>query len=316
MKMINNYLDNFEKHLPEDSREEIRQEFEASLLDQIEDQESKLDRPLNQQEEEKLLLKIGHPMKVAAGFLSNQQLIGADYYPAYKKVLTLALWIYAAITILKMLPFNISLVDGSFITTPIIIFWSLVDTAVWVFASVTLIFYLLEKYQTNINFLYAWSPKQLSSSGRKLSLSRVETGFEILFIAIFLSWWNSLFGAGSFFAGTELVDAIIMSESMAGMQWPVNIVGGLSITVSIYNLINAGWSKLSLIFNVLIGAANLVIISIMMQFEQYAFIDINIETNRSIEEFANYILLNIRITLAIIAAFVIWDMISCFRKLK
>ena len=75
MNMINNYLDNFEKHLPEESREEIREEFEASLLGQIEDQESQLERPLNEQEQEDLLLKIGHPMKVAAGFLSNQQLI-------------------------------------------------------------------------------------------------------------------------------------------------------------------------------------------------------------------------------------------------
>jgi hypothetical protein len=315
MNMINNYLDNFEKHLPEESREEIREEFEASLLGQIEDQESQLERPLNEQEQEDLLLKIGHPMKVAAGFLSNQQLIGADYYPAYKKVLVLAFWIYAAITILKMLPFNISLVDGSFITTPIIIFWALVETGIWVFASVTLIFYLLEKYQTNIDFLYAWSPKQLSSSGRKLSLSRVETGFEILFVALFLSWWNSLFGADSFFAGTELVNAIKMSESMATMQWPVNIVGGLSIMVSIYNLVNAGWNKVSLIINILVGAADLVIISIMMQFEQYAIIDITIETNRFVEEFASYILLNIRITLALIAAFVVWDMVSSFRKL-
>ena len=72
---------------------------------------------------------------------------------------------------------------------------------------------------------------------------------------------------------------------------------------------------MSLIINILVGAADLVIISIMMQFEQYALIDITIETNRFVEEFASYILLNIRITLAIIAAFVVWDMVSSFRKL-
>jgi hypothetical protein len=316
MKMINNYLDNFENYLPEDSRKEIREEFEASLLDQIEDQESQLERPLNQQEQQQLLLKIGHPMKVAAGFLSNQQLIGADYFPAYKKVLTFAFWIYAAITILKMLPFNISLVDGSFITTPIIIFWALVETGVWVFASVTVIFYLLEKYQTNIDFLYAWSPKQLSSSGKKLSLSRVETGFEILFIALFLSWWNSLFGDGAFFVGTEFTNAVTMSESMSSMQWPVNIIGGFSIAVSLYNLVNAGWDRNSLIVNLLIGIADLVVISIMMQFDQYAIFDSSLESGRFIEEFVNNIGLNIRITLSVIAVFVIWDLFSSIRKLK
>ncbi len=316
MKMINNYLDNFENYLPEDSRKEIREEFEASLLDQIEDQESQLGRGLNHQEQEDLLLKIGHPMKVAAGYLPDQQLVGRDYYPAYKRVLTFAFWIYAAIAVLKMLPFNISLVDGSFITTPIVIFWTLVETGIWVFASVTLIFFLLEKNQVKIDFLYAWSPKQLSSSGKKLSLSRVETGFEILFVTLFLSWWNSLFGDAVFFVGTEFANAMTMSESMLSMQWPVNIIAGFSIAVSLYNFVHAGWDRNSLVVNLLIGIADLVIIFIMMQFEQYAVFDSTLDAGRFIDEFINNIDLNVRITLSVIAGFVIWDIISCIRKLK
>ena len=316
MKMINNYLDNFENYLPEDSQKEIREEFEASLLDQIEDQESQLGRGLNHQEQEDLLLKIGHPMKVAAGYLPDQQLVGRDYYPAYKRVLTFAFWIYAAIAVLKMLPFNISLVDGSFITTPIVIFWTLLETGIWVFASVTLIFFLLEKNQVKIDFLYAWSPKQLSSSGKKLSLSRVETGFEILFVALFLSWWNSLFGDAVFFVGTEFANAMTMSESMLSMQWPVNIIAGLSVAVSLYNFVHAGWDRNSLVVNLLIGIADLVIIFIMMQFEQYAVFDSTLDAGRFIDEFINNIDLNVRITLSVIACFVIWDIISCIRKLK
>lgn len=315
MKMINNYLDNFENYLPEDSRKEIREEFEASLLDQIEDQESQLGRELNQQEQEDLLLKIGHPMKVAAGYLPDQQLVGSDYYPAYKRVLTFAFWIYAAIAVLKMLPFNISLVDGSFITTPIVIFWTLVETGIWVFASVTLIFYLLEKNQVKIDFLYAWSPKQLSSSGKKLSLSRVETGFEILFVALFLSWWNSLFAGTPFFAGSDPGYVVSMSQSMQTMLWPVNIIGGLSIALSIYNLVKAGWQRHSLILNIIIGIADLIIIAIMMQFDQYAIFESTGESSRFVDEFINNIGLNIRIALSIIGALVIWDLISSYRKL-
>ncbi len=315
MNMIQNYLDNFESYLPEDSRAEIRQEFEASLLDQVDDQESELNRPLNEDEQAEILQKLGHPMKVAAGFSPHQALVGAEYFPAYKKVLAVAFWIYAAISILRMLPFNISLVDGSFITTPIVIFSSLVETAVWVFAWVTFIFYLLEKYQTNIDFLYAWSPQQLSGAGIKFSLSRVETGFEIIFIALFLSWWNSLFGSGVFFVGTDFANAMSMSDSMASMQWPVNIIGALSISVSLYNFVNAGWNRSSLMVNILIAVADLVIIAIMLQFDQYATVNPDVETGRFVGEFIANIDLNIQITLSVIALFVIWDLVSSYRKL-
>ncbi|MFT5572256.1 MAG: hypothetical protein ACI9FR_001179 [Cryomorphaceae bacterium] len=91
MEMINNYLDNFENHLSVANAKEIREELESSILDQIEEREEQLSRSLNEQEIEALLLKIGHPMKVAAGFLPNQQLVSAEYFPAYKKVLTIAL---------------------------------------------------------------------------------------------------------------------------------------------------------------------------------------------------------------------------------
>lgn len=316
MKMINNYLDSFENYLTVDNRKEIREEFEASLLDQIEEQEELLARPLNQLEQEQLLLKIGHPMKVAAGFLPNQELVSNDYFPAYKKVLTIAFWIYGIITVLKMLPFSVSLLDGSFITLPIVIFWSLVETGIWVFASVTLIFYLLQNYNVNIDFIYAWSPKQLSNSGRKLPLSRVETAFEILFVGLFLAWWNSLFNSESLFIQADMFEKIAMSDSMFTLLWPVNILGVLSIAISLYNLIRAGWSRYSLIFNILLGMADLVVIVIMMQFDHYANIESFEEYGRVVNEFVGHLELNVRITLAVIAGFVIWDIVSSFRKFR
>ena len=316
MKMINNYLDNFENYLSVDNRREIREELESSILDQIEEKEEQLARSLNEQELEALLLKLGHPMKVAAGYLPNQQLVGAEYFPAYKKVLTIALWIVGIITVLKMLPFNIGLSDGSFISTPMVIFWAIAETSIWVFAWVTLVFYLLQKYSTNIDFIYAWSPKHLSSSGRKLPLSRVETAFEILFLLLFLAWWNSLFGTESIFAESNFIGNVTMSESMFSLLWPVNILGVLGIAISLYNLIKAGWNRHSLILNILLGAADLVVIIIMFQFDQYATIEPVEEYGRGLQEFVQHIELNVRITLTVIAGLVIWDVFSSVKKLK
>lgn len=316
MKMINNYLDSFENYLTVENHQEIREELEASLLDQIEEQEEQLSRPLDEQEQEQFLLKIGHPMKVAAGFLPNQQLVSAEHFPAYKKVLTIALWIYGIITILRMLPFSASLLDGSYATAPIVIFWALVEAGIWVFAWVTLAFYLFQRHAVNIDFLYAWSPKQLSSSGKKLPMSRAETAFEILFVALFLAWWNSLFGAEVLFFHTDIIKGLTMSEGMRTMLWPVNILGVLSIALSLNNFIKAGWNHKSLVLNILLGLVHLVVISIMLQFDQYGTLEPLEEYSPAVMNIVEHSVRSVRIVLGVIAVFVVWDIYSSFRKLR
>ena len=319
MKMINNYLDSFENYLTVDNHREIREEFEASLLDQIEEQEEQLSRPLNDQEQEEILLKIGHPMRVAAGFLPNQQLVSAEHFPAYKKVLSIALWIYGIIAVLRMLPFSLSFSDSAFITTPLRVFWGLIETGTWVFAGVTLAFYLFQKHAVNIDFLYAWSPKQLSNSGRKLPLSRVETAFEIFFIALFLTWWNGLFNTDILFVQTYMIKTVAVSPSMHTMLWPVNVLCVAAIAVALYNFVKAGWSRASLLFNIVIGAADLVVINIMLQFEQYLTVgSLEGHEPKIIKVIENIVLNanNVRIVLIVIAGFVIWDIYSSVRKLK
>ena len=81
MQMITNYLDSFENYLPDESKDDVRAELESSILAQIEDKQLEIGRELNLQEQEQLLLKIGHPMRVAAAYLPDQQLINKDYFP-------------------------------------------------------------------------------------------------------------------------------------------------------------------------------------------------------------------------------------------
>ena len=83
--MIDNYLDSLESYLPDSLKKDVREEFEASIYDQFEEQQEALSRDLTLEEQEQLLLKIGHPMQVAARYLPNQKLIGESFFPAYKK---------------------------------------------------------------------------------------------------------------------------------------------------------------------------------------------------------------------------------------
>ena len=76
MQMINNYLNSLESYLPDQLKKDVREEFEASIYDQFEERQEELNRDLTEIEQEELLVKIGHPMQVAARYLPNQKLIG------------------------------------------------------------------------------------------------------------------------------------------------------------------------------------------------------------------------------------------------
>ena len=71
-----------------------------------------------------------------------------------------------------------------------------------------------------------------------------------------------------------------------------------------------------MILNILLGLANLVVIIIMLQFDEYATVEPSQEYGFAVTKIVEYMALNVRITLGVIAAFVIWDIYAGFRKLK
>ncbi len=314
MKMINNYLNSFESYLPEDTKTEVRAELESSILEQTDDMESELGRQLNQLEQEQLLLKIGHPMRVAAAYLPNQELINKDFYPAYKKSLYTALTVFGVLTILLIVPFN--LFKGEVIGSLISIVSSLLETGVWVFASVTFIFYLMQKNGVSLEQIYAWSPKHLKYSVKKVPLSRFETGFEMIFEGLFLIWWNNLFNAESLIIDSELVQNISMSPEWQSVFWVVNVSVGVSILLNFYKLIVSAWNNISIVTNIIIAIADIVIILFILQFEQLIVIE-SVEIGSLDWKVIGWtIQFNIKIFLTIISMMAVWDIYSGVKKLR
>ena len=54
----------------------------------------------------------------------------------------------------------------------------------------------------------------------------------------------------------------------------------------------------------------------MLQFDEYATVEPSQEYGFAVTKIVEYMALNVRITLGVIAAFVIWDIYAGFRKLK
>ncbi len=314
MQMITNYLNSFENYLPDESKEDVRAELESSILAQIEDKQLEIGRELNLQEQEQLLLKIGHPMRVAAAYLPDQQLINKDYFPAYKQSLEIALVIFCILTILVTIPFSLSI--GSIIVGLIQLSYSLLETSVWVFSSVTLIFYLMQKYGASLDEIYAWSPKQLRYTSKKISLSRIEVIFEMLFEGLFLVIWNRLFTSEDVFIDSDFLQSISMSSEWQSVYVIVNLLVGLSILLSLYKLLVSGWTKVGLIASIGIGLVDIALIIYILQFDQFIVVESSAKSELDWQQIGWSIELNIKILLGIIGLVTAWDVVSGIKKFK
>lgn len=314
MKLVANYLDSFENYLPKDSRTEIRAELESSILQQIEDREIQLGRPLQEDELKELLLKIGHPMRNAAAYLPNQELIGQDFFPAYKMALNLALSICALLIILTMSPSAFS--NGQSIAGVVDILFSIVSTSVWVFASVTLTFYLMQKSKVNPDEIYAWAPEQLYFTGKRISLSRLELFFELVFESMFLVLWIKLFDKTPTTINNQVLESFSLNQDWQSVYWIVIVAVSLSISLNIYKFMAAGWSKTGLILNVVLGSIYLISILYILQFDQFIVFLTEQTKASNLPRLIELVELNIKIFLVIVATITAWDIYASFKKLK
>lgn len=314
MKMIEHYLDSLETYLPDEMKQDVRDELKASLMGQIEDSQEALGRDLNLEEIEMLLRKLGHPMQVASAYLPKQQLIGSDIFPAYKKAMEIALALTVVVTLLFSLLGAIS--GGSIIGAGINIFADIVDNGIYIFAIVTLIFYLMEYYNADLNKVYAWSPKDLKFNSKRLGLSRLETGFELIASVLFIVFWNNIMPLpGQALIGGESA-SVTLSPEWRAVFWSVNVVMSLSIALGIYKFVLATWNRFSLTAEIVLSLATLVIIAQILQFDQFITFHTPLDENVDLMRFAAHIDNVVYSILVIVACVCLWDIFSSFRKLN
>jgi hypothetical protein len=100
MEVLERYLQAVKPLLPRDQREDIFAELESDLRSQFEERASELGRSLTEAEQEELLKEVGHPLILAGRYQPNRgtltfgrELIGAELFPFYQRVLTLLMGI-------------------------------------------------------------------------------------------------------------------------------------------------------------------------------------------------------------------------------
>ncbi|CAM3974713.1 HAAS signaling domain-containing protein [Mesobacillus zeae] len=262
MDLIEVYIHEVTRRLPEKTREDIGLELRSTIEDML---------PAEYREEDvkSVLEKMGNPAMLASGYQDKpMHLIGPRYFEAYLSLLKMILPIGAAIAVISLAAEHIFRYNegGTVLTTFIAIMiegvGSILEISFQTFFWVTLFFAILERtdkgkdMQPLTPYFKKWSPedlKNIPNIPKKRSISRAEVFGSLLWTAI----WSTVYFyanrlAGVYESGEEGLVFVTPSfnQEVLDSYWPVVLlVIGMDVALALYKFIKGQWTKKTAIFN-------------------------------------------------------------------
>jgi hypothetical protein len=278
MELVERYLQAVGTCLPKSQQDDILKELGENLRAQMEDEETELGRPLNEEEVAAILKNHGHPMFVAARYRQTRHLIGSTLFPVYwftVKIILGFVGIGYAISALVLIS------EGKSILEALGAILSYLGAVLPTFAWVTIVFAvlditnnktrLLEKINRDANEKF--DPRKLptlrpvagSAEGRPIS--RFKTAFELFWSLAFLLWWirvNPIRKLALFMTlgPVGLADKIPfeMGPGWETVYWPVILLTLVAIAQQIALLIHPDWVKFYGVMRVISSGGSLVVL--------------------------------------------------------
>jgi hypothetical protein len=187
MELLERYLQAVGKYLPVKGRNDILAELRANLLEQAEDRQHELGRPLTLEEEEALLKQHGHPLLAATRYLPQRYLIGPAVFPYYWAVLKAALlFVFVAYVVLNALAFITQPLTAARVVQLLARFPAVAfDAACWI----TLVAAIVEVVHTRsakCSLVPEWSPRKLPRVAPQARDNDQRTIAELIACGVFL----------------------------------------------------------------------------------------------------------------------------------
>lgn len=278
MNLIEVYIQEVTRRLPEKSQADIALELKSTIGDMLPDD-------YNEEDVKDVLSKLGSPAALAAGYRDQpMHLIGPRYFDVYVSLLKMILPIAAAISLISIAAefiFNFNR-DETIINALLELMgygiWRLMEVAVQVFFWLTIVFAIIERMDKGKEqhplspSLKPWTPDDLKSITyipKKKAISKFEVFGSLMWTAI----WATLYfyadrlmgiyrGGGE---GLEFKIPAVNQDVLLG-YWPiVVIIIALEAGLALYKLIIGQWTKRMAIFNTVLELfATIVFIFILL----------------------------------------------------
>lgn len=185
---IDRYVADVARRLPEEQRKEVSAELRSSIYDQLEDRSGP---EAGEEDVLAVLRELGPPETVAASYLpATQYLIGPAWYPTFRRTLRIVFSVQAILFVLATAVMVFGY--GNDLNPGEAIFYFLdvaVESVVWTFGIILLIFFCLERAGTHYEAKRpAWDPRQLPAVKPRDMVGRAESVISLVVWAVFLAF--------------------------------------------------------------------------------------------------------------------------------
>jgi hypothetical protein len=270
MELIDRYVADIGRRLPDKMRPDIQKELHSILEDMLEDRVLTAGKPADEQMVVDLLREYGDPAKVAASYHAPRYLVGPALYPTFIMVMKIVVTVIAVLAVIQfgfsvarpgLDPAQIGLSFGEAFST-------LFNGFLTALGIVTLIFTLIERFNPGLKIENKeWNPRDLAPLPQPVN--QLKTGdlvASVVFNLIVIVVFNVFFDKIGIYNNTDGVWSFIpvFGETLKNYVPYLTALWGLEIGLHVYVLQAGHWNLSTRWMGVAISGGSIILLMIML----------------------------------------------------
>ncbi|PFR41484.1 HAAS signaling domain-containing protein [Bacillus cereus] len=277
MNLIDLYIQEVAKRLPEKNREDITLELRSTIDDM-------LPEDYNEKDVKSVLEKLGSPVSLANGYLDRpMHLIGPRYFDVYTTLLKMIIPIAAVIALISMVAENFIGYSGDQAVLNVILqligkgIGGIFEVGLHVFFWLTVVFVILERTDKDKGIeplttsLKKWTPddlKNISYIPKKKAISKFEVFGGLMWTAVWATLYfyaNYLVGVYNGTANGLKFVSPTFNQDVLLQYWPIVVIMIVfEICISLYKLVQGQWTQRLAIGNVILQIAGTIVFIVIV----------------------------------------------------
>jgi hypothetical protein len=249
MNLIDRYVREIGRRLPQKSRADIEKEIRSALEDMLEDRSKKESRAVDDEMTVQVLKEYGKPEKVAASYLPERSLIGPQLFPTFWMVTQI---VFIVLTALAFVGLGINLFHAEAAPAEagrIVInsFTQYFGGLMSAFGNIVLVFALIQYFNPDLKFSDKtddeWNPRDLPDVADTNRISLAETIAETVFLVLGMVLFNmypEYIGIYNFTDKGSFFVPFLSQTFFSYMPW-INLLWGLQIALNVWLLQQMRW---------------------------------------------------------------------------
>ena len=310
--LIDRYLNAVKFWLPGKQQKDILAELAEDLQSQVEERESALGHPLEEEELVALLKRRGSPMRVASGYIPEHRLMIPAMLPIYWLVLKIVLlWVLAPLFAIVFIGpvFNSGQPGAALLQ----FFGQAFRTVFFVIGIVTTVFALMDRYHAQ--WIDKWDPRKLPRvppAHQPMQWYNDFAGFAFGFAAA-VFWGVTMWRRGSFTFAAGW--SVVLSPIWARLYWFILLLTVARALVDLYCFVRRGWTRGQSWSRLVLDVAGMILAFVAFKAGNWVDVTFANKTPAETAQFVSMINNMIRFSLILAVLVPIFDVVKQIRLL-